>query len=81
MQFLKHILTESDNSTYDVGRVLWAVGVLVFLFLTVYCTVKHDEPSFDAQAFGIGFAAVLAAGGGMVAWMRSPHDTGKSGNG
>jgi len=81
MQFLRHILTGDDNATYDVGRTLWACGVLVFLFLVVYCTIKHPEPTFDMQAFGIGFGAVLAAGGGMVAWMRSPQPSGKQGDG
>jgi hypothetical protein len=79
-QFIKHLLTENDNATYDTGRVLWAAGVVVFLYLAVYVTITKDEPTFDFQAFGIGFGAVLAAGGGMVAWMRTPQSPGKRDN-
>jgi Zn-dependent protease len=75
-EFVRNLLTESDNTTYDAGRVLWAAGVIVFLGLAVYVTVKRDQPEFDFQAFGIGFGAVLAAGGGMVAWMREPPRNG-----
>lgn len=73
---LREILTLDDNETLDLGRMLWAVGAVVFLSLSIYSTVSQGM-HFDPQAFGLGFAGVLAAGGGMVSWMR---DKAASGN-
>lgn len=66
---VRDLLTLDDNETLDLGRLLWALGVVAFISLSTYTTVRQDKP-FDPQAFGVGFAAVLAAGGGMVQWMR-----------
>lgn len=70
MAMIRDILTEDDNLTFDAGRVLWAIGVCVFLCLTSL-TVWRGQP-FDVQGFGIGFGAVLGAGGAMVKWTRKP---------
>ncbi len=61
---LKALVTDDDDQ-YDIGFVLWAIGTLVFL-----CLAGINYPKFDAQTFGIGFAAVLGAGGAM-SWLRS----------
>ena len=70
MRFLVDLLTGDDNATYDMGRLLWAAGVAVYLWLSAYSVLHGETHAFDAQGFGIGFGAVLAAGGGMVAWTR-----------
>jgi hypothetical protein len=61
-KFVKDMLTLANGEDFDVGRVLWAIAVLVFLGLAIYDTVAHGKP-FDAQAFGIGLGSVMAAGG------------------
>ena len=61
---LRSILTNDDDQ-YDIGFVLWALGTVAFLVLAGINYAK-----FDAQQFGIGFAAVLGAGGAM-SWLRS----------
>lgn len=61
---LRTLLTD-DNNQYDIGFVLWALGALLFLTLAAV-----NYKSFAPQEFGIGFAAVLGAGGAM-SWMRS----------
>lgn len=63
--WLYQAFTGKDNKTIDIGRVLWAIGVLVFLSLSVYDTIRGS--SFDAQTWGIGFGATLAAGGAAIA--------------
>lgn len=56
-----------DNHTLDLGRVLWALGTLVFFALSVHA-IWHGTP-FDPQSWGIGFSTVLAAGG-LALWAK-----------
>lgn len=60
---LKTLLTDA-NDQYDVGFVLWALGVVSFLGLAWINWSK-----FDPQTFGIGFGSALAAGG-VMSWLR-----------
>lgn len=64
---LVNLFTGKDNITLDLGRVLWAVGTLVFFALSIH-SVWHGN-TFDPVAWGTGFGAVLAAGG-MALWMK-----------
>ena len=65
MKLLKDCFTTADGESFDVGRVLWAQGVMVFLGLAIYSVVGQGHP-FDMQAFGIGLGATLAAGGAAL---------------
>ncbi len=64
-KFLVDILTGKDGNTFDMGRILWAWGVVSFTALAGYGVV-HQHEHFDAVAYGGGFAAVLAAGGAAL---------------
>ena len=64
MEFLKHCLTGADNSTYDIGRVLWALAFIIGMALNVYSIVAGKP--FDLQNFGIGVGALLLAGGAAI---------------
>ena len=75
---LYQAFTGKDNQTIDVGRILWALGVLVFLYLSVYDIIRGSK--FDAQMWGIGFGAVLAAGGAAIALKAKTEPEGKSTN-
>lgn len=66
-QHLLHMFTGKDNTTLDLGRILWAKGSVVFAGLSVYHVVHTG--TFDYVAFGTGFAAVLAAGGAAI-WAK-----------
>lgn len=59
--FFQHLLTGKDNETYDIARVLWALGTLVYLGLSIYAMVK-GEP-WNPLNFGAGLGTTLAAGG------------------
>lgn len=61
---LKHITTEKDGESYCPARLMWAVGNLVFLTLSVWHFVKHG--SFDYMQFATGFATVQVSGAGAV---------------
>ena len=58
------LFTGKDNKTLDLGRVLWAKAVLVFLGVAGY-QVYQGTP-IDFMNFGTGIAAVLAAGGAAI---------------
>ena len=60
---LRDLLTD-DRDQYDIGFVLWMLGSLMFLVLS-----GVHWRQFDPQTFGMGFGAVLGAGG-FMSWMR-----------
>ena len=64
---LRDLVTDDDDQ-YDIGFVLWMLGTVMFLALS-----GVNWHKFDPQTFGIGFGAVLAAGGAM-SWMRRDRE-------
>jgi hypothetical protein len=64
LDFFKHCFTGADNTTFDVGRVLWALAFLIGMGLSVFSVVTSKP--FDLQAFGIGAGMLLAAGAGAL---------------
>jgi hypothetical protein len=70
-KLLRDWFTGVDGVTYDLGRALWAAGVLVFLGATVYAIYRGQQ--WDAIAYGTGFGAVLAAGGAAL-WLKRGTD-------
>lgn len=62
-KWLHNVLTDDANQ-YDIGFCWWSAGVVMFLVLAA---INYGK--FDAQQYGIGFGAVLAAGG-MMSWLR-----------
>lgn len=63
-QFLTNLFTEPDNQTWCIVKVLVALGTFTFLGLAIIHVVHNH--SFDPQAFGVGFGALLAGGGGSL---------------
>jgi hypothetical protein len=61
----KDIVTGIDNQTYDIGRLSYIIGLLVFLGLEIYVVAWKAIP-FDMQAFGISFGAMLASLGAAL---------------
>jgi hypothetical protein len=59
-----HSFTGKDNKTFDIARILWALGCLCFLGCTFYALYKGQ--TWDAVAFGTGFGALLAGGGAAI---------------
>lgn len=68
----KQLLTQADNETWDVGRVQWAIGVAVYFLLSAFAYVYKGQP-FDPMAWGTGFGAVMAGGGGMI-WLKRSEE-------
>jgi hypothetical protein len=65
MNFLTHIITGKDNTTFDLVRVLGLLGCLQALALVAYGVVYKGQP-FDLQNFGIGFGALLGSVGAAL---------------
>lgn len=63
-KLLKDWFTGVDGTTYDVGRVLWFSGVVVFLGCSMYALFIGQ--TWDAIAYGTGLGAVLAGGGAAI---------------
>jgi len=57
--------TGKDNHTPDIGRILWAIGVLIFFGLAVYDTVILHN-AFKASEYGLGLGGTLAGGGAAL---------------
>ncbi len=74
MKFVRELFTEADNTTWDLGRLQWFVGTLVFFALSGWAYGWRGQ-TFDPVSWGTGLGAVLAAGGGMI-WMKDKehHD-------
>jgi hypothetical protein len=62
--FVRALFTERDNKTWDLKRVLWALGVLVFLIRA------GTVSAWDGWAFASQFGIVLGAGGATLALNR-----------
>jgi len=59
---LKVLMTESDNTTWDVFRCLAVASIVVAFALEVYSVVSQGKP-FDMQSFGIGVGSLLGGVG------------------
>ncbi len=58
-QFFKNVLTEGDNATFDLLRIVGLVGVNVFFILSLMNWTK-----FTPESWGIGFGTVMVAAAG-----------------
>lgn len=68
--WLKQIITEPDNRTVCIVRLMSIAGVAEFLYLAVKVTLKAG--TFDMQSFGLGFGGLL---GGIGAALKLKKDT------
>lgn len=58
--FLKSLLTLADNESYDIGRLLWLIGVLAFV-ICAFADVWFKK-SFDYLNYAGAFAGIMTAG-------------------
>lgn len=61
---IKDILTGIDGQSYDIGRVLWSVGVVSYIIYGGWhLFLDHLYNPLD---YGAGFGAILAGGGAGI---------------
>ena len=66
---IKDMLTETDNETVDVVRVLALLAIAIGLGLQVWVVIRWIGPApqaFDIQSFGIGIGATFAGVGAAL---------------
>ncbi len=61
----KDILTEKDGQSFDITKVIWVIGTLVYFGCTFYDMIKNHA-SFNYLNWSVGFAGILAAGSAGV---------------
>lgn len=74
-KFLRDLFTGKDNKTWDLGRVMWASGVITYFAMTLYSLYKAIP--VDPLNWATGFGAILAAGGAAIMLKRQdePHSS------
>jgi hypothetical protein len=63
---VKDVLTEKDGESYDVTKVMWVIGTLVYFACTGWTVWAHPELGFNPVNWSIGFSTILAAGSAGV---------------
>lgn len=61
-KWIDDALTETNNHTYDIVRILALTGAVQYLGLNLY-EVIHMSKDFDMLNFGIGLGSVFAGVG------------------
>lgn len=57
VKWISNSVTEPDNATVCPVRLMAIAGVLQYMALAAFNFIKHG--AFDAQAYAIGFSALL----------------------
>lgn len=76
-KIITQMFTTKDNESWDLGRVLWALLVLVFTALTTYqaVTLISGGQPWDAMVWA-GAASVILGAGGATLWMKRSTEPG-----
>lgn len=60
-EFIMNVITEPDNRTPCVARLIAIAGSLQYLGLAIAHYIQHGV--FDAQSYAVGFGALLGGVG------------------
>lgn len=73
MPMLKHLFTGVDNSTYDLGRVIWAHFAVVYSVISAWHLYQGGV--FDPVSWCAGAGALMASGSGALLLKKSTEPT------
>lgn len=60
--FIRNLFSTVDDDSFELARVLWAVGVVAFIvYAGIALLILHQ--AWSPSEYGIGFGAVLVGGG------------------
>lgn len=68
-KFIRDILTDDTGINFTPDKVGMISGIVGYHGMSIAAYVVHGQP-FDPVAYGAGFGAILAAGGGSM-WLAS----------
>lgn len=66
LHFFRTAFTSRDNTSTDIGRVLFAFGVVATICLEGWVVIVHSE-KFEVGAFAGAISALLVSGGAGLA--------------
>lgn len=72
-KLLSHLLTEVDNHTYDLVKILALISVLVGLGLMAYAVIRQNQP-FSFQDFGTGVGLLFTGVGVALSLKKESKD-------
>lgn len=78
-QVVKDSVTEHDGESFDITRVLTAIGTFIYFGLSIY-TVILDPKNFNYINWGIGFSSIIAAGAAGIKIKESNEQNRSSGS-
>lgn len=64
-EVIKNALTEADNRTWDIGRILATGAFLVGIGLSIYSVVWNKQ-IFNLAEFGTGIGVMIVSVGGYI---------------
>lgn len=76
IKFLKDLFTGKDNETWDLGRIIWFKGTLVYFAMTIYSL--YQGLAIDPMNWATGFGAILAGGGAALALKNASEPVNKT---
>lgn len=71
LQIARQALTEDDNQTADIFRILVCLGVLAFIIFSGFALWAHPD-SWNPINYGSGFAALIAGAGAALRLRDGP---------
>lgn len=72
-KLLEQLLTEVDNHTYDLVKILALISVIVGLGLMAYAVIRQNQP-FSFQDFGTGVGLLFAGVGVALSLKKESND-------
>lgn len=60
----RHTFTGKDNRTVDLGRVMWFVGAVAFIGISIYFVIQKGQ--WNPLEWGSGFAIINGGSGAAV---------------
>lgn len=72
-KLLGQLLTEVDNHTYDLVKILALISVIVGLGLMAYAVIRQNQP-FSFQDFGTGVGLLFAGVGVALSLKKESKD-------
>lgn len=77
MSFWRDLFTEKDGISWSLARVGWGASIVTYNAMVIYAVI-WNHATLDLQAYGLGLAAVNAAGGAAVGFQAKTEADVKS---
>jgi len=76
-KFFTHLFTSADNTTFDLGRILWAQISVSFVAISGWA-YGSGHANFDPVTWAAGAAAILTGGAANLKIKQSTEPGGSN---